>query len=70
METRTLKDIRKQSNQTIEQIAHHMGVSVRTIYLWEKGEREISAKSLHKLMNYYQSDAPISHLQALIPEKC
>lgn len=67
--TQTLKDLRKNAPYTVQQIADHMQVSVRTIYLWEKAERNIDAQTLHKLMALYQADAPISQIATLIPAK-
>lgn len=63
----TLRQYRKQSRKTVKDISGYMQVSARTIYLWESGERPLTAKTLYKLMAYYGADAKISEIAVLIP---
>lgn len=64
---KTLADLRKESPYTIQQIADYMGVTRRTIYMWEKGERAITAFNLYKLMQLYGENPTISDITTLIP---
>lgn len=63
----SLKELRKLSFHNNADIASHMGVGIRTIYMWESGERAISAHTLKKLLSFYKADAPISMMDTLIP---
>lgn len=65
----TLASLRKIRGLSVSQVAEHMGVSERTIYSWERGERVPSIYDLYKLMAYYQTDILISEIPSLIPKK-
>lgn len=64
----TLKELRVDSPYTVQDVANQMKVTTRTIYLWEKGERQISAVNLYRLMSLYKSDITIANIPHLIPE--
>ena len=66
-EMKSLRDIHKESPYTKQQVAKHMNVSTRTIYMWETGESPISAANLCKLLDFYKVDLPISAIRTLIP---
>lgn len=65
----TLKHFRKFRRLSASTVAEHMGVTDRTIYLWEGGERAISARDLEKLMAFYQVDLPISQISSILSNK-
>lgn len=65
---KSLRDIHRESPYTKAQVAKHMKVSTRTIYLWETGQSPISAESLYKLLSFYNVDMPISSIRTLIPK--
>ncbi|MGE6415316.1 helix-turn-helix domain-containing protein [Planococcus kocurii] len=65
----SLAVLRKVRGLSVKQVAEHMGVAGRTIYSWERGEREISIQNLYKLLSYYQVDMLISEIPSLIPKK-
>lgn len=62
----SLRQLRKLSDLTVEQIAKAMQTTPRTIYLWENGESAISAINLQKLMALYRADALVSQIDKLI----
>lgn len=63
----TLKQMRKLSELSTNEIAKYMGVTDRTILMWESGGAKISAENLFKLMNFYGRDVRISELDQVIP---
>lgn len=64
----TLASLRKVRGLSVSQVAEHMGVTERTIYSWERGERIPSIYDLYRLMSYYKTDALISEIPSLIPK--
>lgn len=66
----TLRELRKKSPYKLEQIAKHMGVSPRTIQLWESGRVPITAVNLQRLLALYQVDnVLLSDIHKLIPQE-
>lgn len=66
-DTLTLKQMRQLSGSSTNEIAAYMGVTDRTILMWESGGAKISAENLFKLMSFYGRDANISELDRIIP---
>jgi len=48
-----LKELRKQQEMTQVQLADLLGVSARTIYMWEAGERKPDIETLVKLARQF-----------------
>lgn len=65
---KTLKQYRKSSPLSIQEIADHMNVTTRMVYMWETGERKITPYNLYRIMELYGADLKLSDIPALLPQ--
>ena len=49
----TLKELRQESGKTCAEVAEELGVTVRAVYNYEKGIREINLSQIPKLSKLY-----------------
>ena len=63
----SLRELRKQTGIAPKEVAAHMGVSVRTLYTWENGERQMTIATMKQLCELYRVDLTIHDMYRLIP---
>lgn len=50
----TLRDLRKQANKTCAEVAKELGVTERTVYRYESGERRLDILQVIPLADLYE----------------
>lgn len=61
-----IRELRKEKNMTLSELANVIGVSAVTISRYENGEREPSLRTLKKLADYF--DVPVDYLVGIIDD--
>ncbi len=61
---KTLRELRDDSGLTQFEVAQHMGVTITTVYQWERGASEPYARHLLKLARLYN----VSPFDIALPE--
>lgn len=52
--TNTLRELRKASGLTVNQIVVELNIQNSTLYMWESGDRLIPVDQLNRLLKLYQ----------------
>ena len=66
----TLKELRLQNKKTCAEVAQVLGVTVRAVNRYEKGERQISLTQVLKLAEFYDcSEREIIKAQLVVVSK-
>lgn len=66
----TLKEMRRAANLKAPEVAEALGVSARLIYMWENGERALTATDLQRLVVLYDApDTLLTDIDIPLPDR-